>query len=393
MLRKITHSLIPMWLAALLLLTSCQIAPLTPTAGTLPSNAAPATPDDSVSDNAGQDFVQEEVTFESGDVTLAGTLTLPAESGPHPAAVLLTGSGPQNRDNGAPDLPDYQPYRQLAAELARRGIATLRYDDRGVGGSTGEAGTALASQLLDDAAAALAYLQTRPEIDPAQIGMLGHSQGGIIAAMLAAQQPELAFVVALATPALSGYETVKDSLNRLTESMDIPADMARQAAQRELAAMDLALAEEWDALEAHLTEAILAPLQDLTEEQRAAVGDLDALVEEQVARALETYQSARFRDEMRLDPASFWSQVDVPVLALYAEHEASVFAETHAPVLAELLDDNPDVTISTVPGVNHLFMEADTGNPQEWPNLPQAVPERVLTRIGEWLTARVDARN
>jgi dienelactone hydrolase len=119
----------------------------------------------------------EEVTFTNGDIALAGTLTLPPTEGPHPAVILISGSGPQNRDEEIPGVSGYQPFRVIADHLARNGIAVLRYDDRGVGGSTGDYATATSADFATDAEAALSYLLGRDEIDPEQIGLLGHSEG------------------------------------------------------------------------------------------------------------------------------------------------------------------------------------------------------------------------
>ena len=153
-------------------------------------------------------YVEEEVTFGHDDVTLAGTLSLPEGDGPFPAVILFNGSGQQNRDSELPFVPGYKPFRVIADHLARNGIAVLRYDDRGVGGSTGDLDNVTTADFADDGEAALDYLLSRTEIDPAQIGLLGHSEGGIIAPMLAARRPDVAFAISMAGNAVSGYDTV-----------------------------------------------------------------------------------------------------------------------------------------------------------------------------------------
>lgn len=398
--KKVAHtgSLYVTIVLLLALLPSCEVTPVAAPSSPLPAGEPAEAPVSPLGSDELLEPVAEEVQFSGGGLTLAGALTLPAGPGPHPALIFLTGSGPQDRNNGIPELlPGYQPYRQLAEVLGQRGVASLRYDDRGVGDSEGESATATSTEALADAEAALAYLRERTEIDPAQIGVLGHSRGGIVAAMLAAAHPEVAFVIGLAAPALSGYETTKDALARLTETTGLPPEVVQPLAERELQTTDLALAEEWDALAAHLEQTMRESLEQIPEEQREAFGDPEAFIDAQMTQAMQSYQSERFRDEMLLDPADALAQIEAPMLALYAEHETTVFADVHAPALVALMAGSADVTTATVPGVNHLFLEADDGNLQRF--LQEAgqgahehmtdVPDRVVNRIVDWVVARV----
>ena len=160
-------------------------------------------------------YAEEEVTFDHGDISLAGTLTMPESGGPFPALILISGSGQQDRDEALPIVPGYKPFREIADHLTRQGIAVLRYDDRGVGGSSGDPSLATSADFADDAEAAFTYLQARPEIDGQQIGMLGHSEGGMIEAMVAARNPDVAFLISMAGTAVSGYDTIIKQVERL----------------------------------------------------------------------------------------------------------------------------------------------------------------------------------
>lgn len=333
----------------------------------------------------------EEITFQSGALRLPGTLTLPSGDGPHPALITVTGSGADNRDNGAITLPNYHPYRQLANRLQTRGMAVLRYEDRRMVDPTGAGADATAADLLRDAAAAVAYLQSRADIDPDRIGVLGHGMGATVAAMLVAERPdEIAFIVALAAPALAGVQTSQAALVHLPDVMEISAEMAAQMVERESHLLQLVLAEDWEAVEAYLRQIIAEQLHTLPQEQVADV-DLDSLIDQQVALSLQKYQSRRFHFEMTYDPAEAWTKITAPVLLLFAEHGTTIFAEDHQPIFEEMLAEaeNDDVTIGIVDGVNHLFLDAETGNPLLWPTQDQMVPIRVIAAIVDWIMPRM----
>ncbi len=154
-------------------------------------------------------YKQEEVTVKNGATSLAGTLTLPPDGGPFPAVVLISGSGAQNRDE---EVFGFQPFRLIADHFTRNGIAVLRMDDRGVGGSTGDVANATSEDFAGDIAAAVAVLKSRPDINPKQIGLLGHSEGGIIAPMVADRSSDVAYVILMAGPGLSGGQVVVQQL-------------------------------------------------------------------------------------------------------------------------------------------------------------------------------------
>ncbi|MHC4497266.1 MAG: alpha/beta hydrolase family protein, partial [Planctomycetota bacterium] len=143
-------------------------------------------------------IVAEEITFSSGKITLAGTLTLPSGDAPHSAVVLISGSGPQDHDGAIKTIPGYRPFAVIAEDLSRKGLAVLRYDDRGVGKSSGDYLAATESDFLKDAETALHYLVAREDITTGKVGVLGHSEGSMIAAIVAANNPRVAFVISLA---------------------------------------------------------------------------------------------------------------------------------------------------------------------------------------------------
>lgn len=334
----------------------------------------------------------EDVTFENGDVTLAGTLTLPDRQGPHPAVVLISGSGPQNRDEEIASIPDYEPFQVIADHLTRHGIAVLRYDDRGVGESTGNHWTATSADFAADAEAGLAFLRRRAEIDPEQVGLLGHSEGGIIAPMIAARNPNVAFIISLAGTAVPGYDVLLVQNERILRASGATEQEVEAGIAEARRSMDLNLAGDWEALEDLAYETGRRELEALSEEERQALGDADTYLENQIRQAMPFWRTW-MHFFLTHDPAADWAEVEVPVLALFGELDTQVDVGQNKPALEAALDEagNDDATVVVFPDANHLFLAADTGGPDEYAELDKAFVPGFLDTISDWLLARVDA--
>lgn len=336
-------------------------------------------------------YTEEEVTFENGDVTLAGTLTLPEGAGPHPAILLVTGSGPQDRDESLAPVSTLRPFRLIADHLAREGIAVLRYDDRGVGRSTGVFEESGLDDFVADAAAGIDYLMARAEINAAQVGILGHSEGGMVASQLGARDAGLAFIVTLAGPAVNG----RDVLMLQNERIMRVAGATDEQITGQLAFLDAAIAlmdaEDWDALETLLRETIVLQYGQLSPAQQAAIGDIEAQVELVTQAQMESFRAGWFASFINYDPQPDWAQVDVPVLAVYGSLDVQVDAEQNAPALEATLAEagNEDVTIIVYPDANHLFQAARTGSLQEYGALAPAFVPELLPDVSAWLLERV----
>ncbi|MBX2997904.1 MAG: alpha/beta fold hydrolase [Caldilineaceae bacterium] len=338
-------------------------------------------------------YTAEEVTFSHGDVSLAGTLTLPEGDGPHPALILVTGSGPQNRDEEIYLAPGYRPFAVIADTLTRQGIAVLRYDDRGVGGSTGEVESATSADFAEDTESALNYLLDRDEIDPAQIGILGHSEGGMIATMLAARNPDIAFIILMAGPGLSGYDVVLEQAVLLAADGGASAEELESVRTRQTQVLDTVRNDEgWDELEVLIQDIIAEQLAQLPDAQKAQLGDLDAYAANVVAQQMAALQSPWYRFFIAYDPAEDLAQISVPVLAIFGGLDLQVPAEANADAVRAAAEaaGNEDVTIEIIPNANHLFQAAETGGVDEYSLLaPEFVPG-FLELISEWLLARVE---
>jgi pimeloyl-ACP methyl ester carboxylesterase len=337
-------------------------------------------------------YIVEEVTFGNGDITLAGTLTLPPSEGPHPAVVLVTGSGPQDRDESLVPVATIKPFRLIADALTREGIAVLRYDDRGVGESTGDFASATTQDFASDAAVAIDYLLTRDEINPDQIGVLGHSEGGTVAAMLGANNEEVDFIISMAGTAVPGRDVLVVQNRRLMEAEGATQEQidAQIAFLEEL--FPLVDAQDWDSVENLIYEQVLQQAEALPEDQRSALGDLETYAHTTATQSMATYGTPWFPSFLNYDPGPDWAQTTVPVLGLFGGKDVQVDAEQNAPALEAALAEagNEDYEIVVLPNANHLFQEAETGAVSEYGTLPAEFTPDFLPTIIDWLREHVD---
>jgi pimeloyl-ACP methyl ester carboxylesterase len=314
---------------------------------------------------------------------LAGTLTIPEGKPPFPAIVFFTGSGAQNRDQ---EVFGHKPFLVLADYLTRAGYATLRMDDRGVGGSGGDMRTATTLDFADDALSGVRYLQKRKEIDRKRIGLLGHSEGALVCAIAAAKAPrEVAFLIMLAGTGVPGEQI----LYRQAELMSRKAGLAEPLIERNRALQQRVfeiLKRERDDAKAQdaIYEAMLQSLgagANLPENQKAALRAQAA-----------NYISPWFRAFITLDPAPYLRKVRCPVLALNGELDLQVDPEQNLPAIERALREggNKRITIRRLPNLNHLFQKARTGLITEYTEIEETFNPNALEAIRKWLdeTAR-----
>jgi pimeloyl-ACP methyl ester carboxylesterase len=269
----------------------------------IPYGETEAAGDDPAQEVVDLPYIAEEVTFEHGEITLAGTLTLPDAKGAHPAVILITGSGPQDRDESIEPLAAIKPFALIADYLTQAGIAVLRYDDRGIGQSTGDFAAATSADFADDTEAALDYLLSRPEIDPQQIGLLGHSEGGLVAAMLAARRPDVAFVISMAGPSVDGRATMISQLERVLRASATDDEVIARQSQLQIALFNALLEGDEDQQSDAMVNLVLYQLQSLPQEQLDGISDLEAYAQSLVAQQLPGYQSDWWAFFLTHDPA------------------------------------------------------------------------------------------
>lgn len=324
----------------------------------------------------------EEVSFASvPGVRIAGTLTVPRGNGPFPAAVLITGSGPQDRDES---LMGHKPFLVLADYLTRRGVAVLRMDDRGVGGSTGNFATATSEDFSRDVEAAVRFLGTRREVARAKIGLIGHSEGGVIAPMVATRGPGVAYVVLLAGTGVPG-----DSLLPLQSAAILRANGAPESVVRvqgeQLRRLYAAVRAGGDsAAVATRVRASLNPME------RAMGANAPDSIPPQLAQLLTPW----FRYFLTYDPRPALRRLTVPTLALNGSLDLQVPARENLPAIEAALRaaGNRDFRIVELPGLNHLFQTARTGSPTEYAEIEETLAPAALEAVASWITQRFGAR-
>lgn len=343
-------------------------------------------------------YDEEEVVFLSGDVTLAGTLTLPPGDARVPALLLITGSGAQDRNE---ELVGHKPFLVIADHLTRAGYAVLRVDDRGVGGSTGSDADATYDDLLDDVLAGVALLRGHERVDPERVGLLGHSQGGYLAPAAAlAAEGDVAFVISIAGPAVDGFsvlllqnERIIDLALRATDpsisDAVVAAAVTDQIAFLE-ALFTLLEAEDVDGAHALVRERIDAELAALPAEQRPD----DAIVAEIIAVQQAALTSPSFRAFLTFDPQPYLQRLTLPMLALFGELDMQVPPDQSEDAMREALAaaGNADATVMTFAGLNHLMQPAVTGGPDEYGAIDVTIDPVVLETIERWLRERFPAR-
>jgi uncharacterized protein len=321
----------------------------------------------------------EVVAFDNSafaDVHLAGTLTLPQGNGPFPAAVLISGSGAQDRDE---TLMGHKPFAVIADYLTRHGIAVLRYDDRGVGKSSGDYNAATSADLATDANAAFAYLAKRADIRKDAIGFIGHSEGGMIGPIAMAANKDVGYIVLLAGPGTM-LDKLMLSQRRLLGSQMGMSEAELDRAEPVMAAMFHAIAT------AETPQAGYdAAMAVLTPEAKTALGLPPAADGAVVVRQISGPWFAYF---LRYDPVPNLSRIKVPVLALNGSLDQQVPANENLPAVRAALKANRDVTIVELPGLNHLFQTAQTGGVGEYRDIEETIAPRVLETMADWINKR-----
>lgn len=303
-------------------------------------------------------------------VALAGTFSVPAGKGPFPAVVLVSGTGYNSRDE---EVDGHKVFLVLADALNRAGVAVLRYDKRGVGASTGMLDGATTADLATDADAALNWLAARPEVNRRKVGIIGHSEGGVIAPMVAVTNTSAAFVVTIAGPGLRGDKLFALQRERISTAQGVPADYI---AQRK-------------AFDEKLTAAATSG-PDPAESAKRVRAVIDQGLKDKVITETESngLMTPWMRYFLSYDPCDALRRLKTPILVLNGSLDMQVPAAENLAVIRPALKDNSQATIMELPGLNHLLQTARTGSPDEYGAIDETISPAALEIITRWVTAR-----
>jgi len=302
-------------------------------------------------------------------------LSLPEGTGPFPAAILISGSGPSDRDES---FMGHKPFAVIADYLTRHGIAVLRYDDRGVAKSSGDHHLATSLDFSSDANAAFTYLSNHKNIDANAIGMIGHSEGGLIAPLAFDTNKELAFIVLLAGPGVKTIELILAQQKSIATLQGIPENKLKQVQKISRLIMEKVGTST-------TKESAIASVSNVLSPKNLAILGTE---ESQKNDIIRSYTKPWYRYFMTYDPADYFTDKTLPILALNGELDVQVTAKENLTGLREILKGHNDATIKLLPGLNHMFQQAGTGSINEYRQIEQTISPEVLSLVSTWINAR-----
>ena len=324
-------------------------------------------------------YYAEDVTFKNNkaNVTLVGTLTLPQKEGNYPVVILITGSGPQNRDE---EILGHKPFLVISDYLTRNGIAVLRYDDRGVAKSTGDFKTATTADFATDVESAISYLKTRKEINAKKIGLIGHSEGGTIAPIVASKSKDVDFIVLLAGQGLSGDKLMLLQKEKIEQAMHIDEKEISKGQEIFSGAYRIIL-------ESHTDDTNLKNKLNTYFNQSFD----NKLPEEQVNAITNSITTTWMIYFLKYNPVPTLEKVKCPVLAIDGEKDLQVPPENLIAIKTALeKGGNKNVTTKLFPNLNHLFQDCKTGLPSEYSEIEETFSPAALDEITKWIKKQVD---
>ncbi len=334
-------------------------------------------------------YKEEEVTFTNGSELFSGTLTIPNKQGKHPAVVMITGSGPQDRNE---EILGFKIFGIIADHLTKNGIAVLRYDDRNVGKSKGtDVSKSTTADFADDAIEAVKFLKTRSDINPLQIGLFGHSEGGIVAPLAASKFSDIAFIVLMAGTSVNGRDIILEQSKLIMTANGEPDSNITASLDYTRKIMDtVANNGDMTELKKELKQEFIKSYDELSDDMKKSITNKEEYAESQAEGTIKSFNSIWMKYFLTYDPAPALEKVKCPVLALFGELDLQVPpSQNEEPMKQALMKSgNKDFTIKLMPKANHLFQEATNGSPNEYGKLKKDFAQGFLDAITSWILQR-----
>lgn len=332
-------------------------------------------------------YSEDEVAFKSGSILFSGTLTRPKgdANAKYPAVILLTGSGPHDRDE---TIYGFKIFEKIADYLTKNGIAVLRYDDRGVGGSTGKKMLSTTSDFADDALAAVEFMKKQSNIDIKKIGLLGHSEGGVVASMAAARSNGIAFLVLVSSQGVDGGDVILEQQKLILKSVNTPDSIITQNLELQKKINDaLKSDKDLNDLKGDIKKFAEEDYNNLSPAVKSSIQDKEAYINANVQSQIVIFNNPWFRFYVKNNPYDALVHVTIPVLMTFGELDLQVPFAQNKPKIEEALTKAGNKNIKSVifPKANHLYQEAKIGNPTEYAQLPKEFVPGFLKTISDWI--------
>ena len=325
---------------------------------------------------------EQDLVIQTEEGEIGGSVILAENRAP--LIILISGSGSQRRDE---NVAGFRVFGELSEELYREGFSTFRYDDRGVGQSSGNTDATL-QDMATDLSNVINYFQNNFESRYSKVILAGHSQGGLVASLTALTTP-VDGIIYLASPFFSGDEIINQQIRALSAANDIPERVIEQNLEFQKRIYQVVRdSSGWEEIENDLSERLRLQIEQLPKKQREALGNMDSFIESQVQRQLASAKSRWFKSLIEIDPDSVVSKLDVPQLAIFGEKDKQVVADLNFDKSLQIQSES-DIQLQSIiiPDANHLFQEAETGMPTEYGVLEREFTDGFIRAITGWLNS------
>jgi hypothetical protein len=329
------------------------------------------------------DFSVDAISIDSSfsaDVTLAGTLTSPKGEGPFATVILISGSGPQDRNEM---IFEHKPFLVLADFLTKKGFAVIRFDDRGIGESKGDFAGSTSADFADDVEVVMGWAKTQSKVDPSRIVLAGHSEGGLIAPIVASRRKDVAGVIMLAGPGVPGSQIVLNQTRKIAAVAGLPENVL--AMQENMLRKMMTALDSGKAITDEFKSSLNAEFDGLSKEDRAKFG-----IDDVANLTTAAFDSAWMKYFLIHDPRPALTKTTCPILSVIGEKDLQVDAKLNMPAIeaAVKAGKNSDFVQKELPGLNHLFQKSETGSPGEYIQIEETINQSLLDEVSNWLEKR-----